>query len=56
MPWVLAGGLNSTNVADAINQVAPFAVDISGGIEASKGIKDRKKIQEFISEVRNVER
>jgi|TARA_B110001454_G_scaffold40150_2_gene39443 phosphoribosylanthranilate isomerase len=56
VPWVLAGGLNSTNVADAINQVAPFAVDISGGIEASKGIKDRKKIQEFISEVRNVER
>jgi phosphoribosylanthranilate isomerase len=56
VPWVLAGGLNSTNVADAINQVAPFAVDISGGIEASKGIKDRKQIQEFISEVRNVER
>jgi|TARA_B100001059_G_C17812141_1_gene572947 phosphoribosylanthranilate isomerase len=56
VPWVLAGGLNSTNVADAINQVKPFAVDISGGVEASKGIKDRKKIQEFISEVRNVER
>ena len=56
VPWVLAGGLNSSNVADAINQVQPFAVDISGGIEASKGIKDRKKIQEFISEVRNVER
>jgi phosphoribosylanthranilate isomerase len=56
VPWVLAGGLNSKNVADAINQVKPFAVDISGGVEASKGIKDRKKIQEFISEVRNVER
>lgn len=56
VPWVLAGGLNSTNVADAINQVTPFAVDISGGVEASKGIKDRQKIQEFISEVRNVER
>ena len=56
VPWVLAGGLNSTNVADAINQVKPFAVDISGGVEARKGIKDRKKIQEFISEVRNVER
>jgi phosphoribosylanthranilate isomerase len=56
VPWVLAGGLNSTNVADAINQVTPFAVDVSGGVEASKGIKDRQKIQEFISEVRNVER
>ncbi len=56
VPWVLAGGLNSSNVAAAINQVKPFAVDISGGIEASKGIKDRIKIQEFISEVRNVER
>lgn len=56
VPWVLAGGLNPTNVAEAINQVTPFAVDISGGVEASKGIKDRKKIQEFISEVRNVER
>lgn len=55
VPWVLAGGLNAKNVADAINQVQPFAVDISGGVEASKGIKDRQKIQEFISEVRNVE-
>ena len=56
VPWVLAGGLNANNVADAINQVKPFAVDISGGVEVSKGIKDRQKIQEFISEVRNVER
>lgn len=55
VPWVLAGGLNAKNVADAINQVQPFAVDISGGVEASKGIKDRQKIQEFIREVRNVE-
>lgn len=56
IPWVLAGGLNTNNVADAINQVAPYAVDVSGGVEASKGIKDTQKIQEFISEVRNVER
>lgn len=55
IPWVLAGGLNANNVADAINQVQPFAVDISGGVEASKGIKDSQKIQEFISEVRNAE-
>jgi phosphoribosylanthranilate isomerase len=56
IPWVLAGGLNAKNVADAINQVQPFAVDISGGVEASKGIKDAQKIKDFISEVRNVER
>ena len=55
IPWVLAGGLNANNVADAIHQVQPFAVDISGGVEASKGIKDSKKIQEFIREVRNAE-
>jgi phosphoribosylanthranilate isomerase len=55
IPWVLAGGLNAKNVADAVNQVKPFAVDVSGGVEASKGIKDRQKIKDFISEVRNVE-
>jgi phosphoribosylanthranilate isomerase len=56
IPWVLAGGLNANNVADAVNQVQPFAVDVSGGVEASKGIKDGQKIKDFISEVRNVER
>lgn len=56
IPWVLAGGLNAHNVADAIKQVQPFAVDISGGVEASKGIKDGQKIKDFISEVRHVER
>lgn len=56
VPWVLAGGLNASNVADAVIQVQPFAVDVSGGVEASKGIKDVIKIKDFISEVRNVER
>lgn len=56
IPWVLAGGLNASNVADAVIQVQPFAVDVSGGVEASKGIKDVNKIKDFISEVRNVER
>jgi phosphoribosylanthranilate isomerase len=55
IPWVLAGGLDANNVADAVNQVKPFAVDVSGGVEASKGIKDGQKIKDFISEVRNVE-
>ena len=56
IPWVLAGGLNANNVADALIQVQPFAVDISGGVEARKGIKDEQKIKDFINEVRNVER
>ena len=56
VPWVLAGGLNANNVADALIQVQPYAVDISGGVEASKGIKDEQKIKDFINEVRNVER
>ena len=55
MPWVLAGGLTPENVANAVNQVKPYAVDISGGVEQAKGIKDREKIQKFISEIRNVE-
>jgi len=55
IPWVLAGGLKPENVADAVNQVKPYAVDISGGVEQAKGIKDKEKIQKFISEIRNVE-
>jgi len=55
-PIILAGGLNPENVADAINQVQPFAVDVSGGVEASKGIKDHGKINAFLSEVYDVNR
>jgi phosphoribosylanthranilate isomerase len=50
-PLILAGGLNSTNVRKAINHVEPFAVDVSGGVESSKGIKDSAKIDLFIKEV-----
>jgi phosphoribosylanthranilate isomerase len=51
MPIVLAGGLNSDNVAAAIAQVAPFAVDVSGGVEHSKGVKDPVQVNEFIQQV-----
>ncbi|OUM05475.1 N-(5'-phosphoribosyl)anthranilate isomerase [Pseudomonas syringae] len=53
-PVILAGGLTSANVAQAIAQVRPYAVDVSGGVEKSKGIKDREKILAFMSAVQGV--
>jgi len=53
---VLAGGLNAENVGRAIQQVRPFAVDVSGGVEASAGIKDVLKISEFVTAVRTADR
>lgn len=47
-PLILAGGLNPENVQAAISQVRPYAVDVSGGVEASKGIKDHEKLIAFM--------
>lgn len=52
-PIILAGGLKVDNVAEAIKQVQPFAVDVSGGVEAEKGIKSHDKISAFMREVAN---
>ncbi len=55
-PIILAGGLTVENVASAIRQVEPYAVDVSGGVEASRGIKDPRKIAAFVREVNSVRR
>lgn len=52
-PVILAGGLTPDNVQQAIERVRPFAVDVSGGVEASKGIKDAARVNEFVARVRS---
>ncbi|AFJ03646.1 Phosphoribosylanthranilate isomerase [Methylophaga frappieri] len=52
-PVILAGGLTPDNVRNAINDVNPYAVDVSGGVETAKGIKSHAKISAFMQEVAN---
>ena len=53
---VLSGGLNAENVGDAIRRVRPAAVDVSSGVEMSKGIKDHDKMRAFVAAVRAADR
>lgn len=54
-PVILAGGLDSGNVAEAVRTVRPYAVDVSGGVERDKGIKDAAKLAAFMRGVESVE-
>jgi phosphoribosylanthranilate isomerase len=54
-PLILAGGLNPENVQDAVHVVKPYAVDVSSGVETKPGIKDSKKVFEFIKNAKEVE-
>jgi phosphoribosylanthranilate isomerase len=55
-PMILSGGLSSQNVGEAIERLHPYAVDVSTGVEVSKGVKDAQKIAEFMAAVREADR
>lgn len=55
VPLVLAGGLNCSNVVDAVTRVQPYAVDVSSGVESAPGIKSADQIIEFVTRVKNCE-
>ena len=53
-PFILAGGLNPSNIGRAIRETKPFAVDVSGGIEVDRGIKDLNKMRAFIEVIESL--
>lgn len=55
LPVILSGGLGPENVAAAVERVRPYAVDVSSGVEAAKGIKDAAKVAAFINEVKRID-
>ena len=55
IPVILAGGLHTTNVKEAILKVNPYAVDVASGVEVEPGKKDHKKIRAFIKNAKEIE-
>lgn len=55
-PMILSGGLHAGNVVDGIRQIRPWAVDVSSGVEASKGVKDAVLMRQFCQAVRAADR
>jgi phosphoribosylanthranilate isomerase len=53
LPVILAGGLTPENVGEAVRTVRPWAVDVSGGVEASPGRKDGRRVEAFLRAVRS---
>jgi len=53
LPLIIAGGLDSKNVSSLINSVNPYGVDVSGGVEIDKGIKDLSMMKNFVLGVNN---
>lgn len=56
LPIVLAGGLDADNAREAVQTVRPYALDVSSGVEAEKGVKDALKMAAFIREVNEGDR